>query len=297
MCLNITVVIPFIMRDQNSLQMLERTLHSVCSQEVIPYEVIISDDSSVTYFDDIEGFLSQFREVFANGLTIRHVRNHGPKGVAPNSNNGLKLVTSEWVHVLHADDYVMRKELYSDILQHISNDNNTNWFVLAGEVSGKIFLPEVSWDAVTNSAVLGLNCMGGPSAIIFRNNKKLFYNERINNFCDIDFSYKCLLLYGEANILESIDIFYGVGDWQVQKEFGSEAIGISELSLLIDYHKFSAANFFSAIYKRKAKLSEIYISAEAYRKQTGSLFVCILARGLRIYRSNRRLARKLLTLF
>lgn len=289
---SITVVIPFIMRDQNSLEMLLKTLDSVCSQELIPYEVIVSDDSSIANSAQIEESLSRFRDAHGKGLNIRRVHNSGLKGVAPNSNNGLKLVTSEWVHILHADDYVLRKELYSEILQEVSSNKNSNWFVLAGEVSRKIFRPEVSGEAIKNSVVLGLNCIGGPSAIIFRNDETLFYNENINNFCDIDFTYKCYLLYGEASTLKSVDIFYGVGDWQVQKQFGSEAIGISELSQLIKYHEFSSADFFEAVYQRRAKLSEIYISTEAYRKQTGNFVISIIAIGLRIYRRIRRLARK-----
>ena len=256
---DLSVVIPFIMRNQQSLDMLEQTLYSVYAQEFIPKQIIISDDSPAMYSDQVNSCLTKFKYANQGDISLEHVYNFGPKGVAPNSNNGLKYACAEWVHIMHADDFIMRKELYSEIMELIANSSDKNWFLLSGAVSNQIFHPQTSGRAITSSIVLGLNCVGGPSGIIFKNSKQLSYNEAINNFCDIDFAYKCFKLYGEAATLSSINIFYGVGDWQVQKEFGSEEIGISELGRLIRDHEFTSVDFFRALLFRKPNISQIYI--------------------------------------
>lgn len=80
----------------NRSDLLRKTLISVMSQTVKPYEVIVADNCSE---DDTEGVVKSFKDVM-------YYRNERNLGLAGNSNTCIKLAKGDFVCILHSDDLI-----------------------------------------------------------------------------------------------------------------------------------------------------------------------------------------------
>lgn len=106
----ISVVIPMY---NNALQ-IEKTLDSVYSQTVMPYEIVICDDGST---DDSVYLAEQYLKK-KNGIICRtKVLQQQNMGAGAARNNAVKNTTGNWVAFLDADDLWMPEKLEEIILK------------------------------------------------------------------------------------------------------------------------------------------------------------------------------------
>lgn len=193
------VCIPCHVNSEEELTLLYRALESIRSQTLRPQEIVLSDDSP-TPINSLK-ILATFPE-----MNIRVLRNSFTKGIASNSNFGVSYLNTEWVHVLHQDDWLFAATSYREIAKQAEElDQTYRWFLVSGiHEDGSKILPE--WK---KSNLFGFNSIGGPSCLFIRNEDYIPYDERFRMLVDVKNYSDYFSAFGEPGIIEIPSICYG----------------------------------------------------------------------------------------
>lgn len=193
------VCIPCHIKDEEDLFFLYRALESIRNQTFRPQEIVLSDDSPKQI--DGPGIKADFPE-----LNIRVVRNSFAKGIAGNSNFGASHLKTEWIHVLHQDDWLFAAGSYLEILSEAQELNQTcRWFLATGtHEDGSIVVPE--WK---QSNLFGFNSIGGPSCLFIRSEDYIQFDERFKMLVDVKNYADYFGAFGTPGIIENPSICYG----------------------------------------------------------------------------------------
>ena len=230
---SLSVVIPVYLQNQNDLGFLDRSLNSIYSQSLPPSEVIITNDSSPFFDDDLEGLIHSYHE-----LKITVIRNDGKRGISQNSNNGISHAKSKFIQVLHQDDWLIDSNFYQEL--ELSLKISTDTFFL---------LPWKRLDFYSSprfdlTALFGNNRVGGPSGVIFPNDPSHCFDEELSMLCDVDFVYRLFKKFGKPQIFHRCAIEYGVSDGQAQNQIGSAEF-LNELRRVSAKHKLGSGRVLS----------------------------------------------------
>ncbi len=205
----ISVVIPVYLRTFDDLTYLKRALTSLAIQEYAPYQVIISIDLCFNY-DAMGKLLAEFSKV----LKLESFENLTPKGISSNSNNGLRQVRGDLIHVLHQDDALASPSVYHEIAESFLS-KGSRLFLLTARRLDRVYRP-----AFDLTALVGNNRFGGPSGLIFVASEDLSFDPNLTMLCDIDLLYRLSQKFGSPEIVPSISISYGVSENQAQNRIG-----------------------------------------------------------------------------
>jgi hypothetical protein len=216
------VCIPCHVKSEQELVLLYRTLESIRYQTLRPQEIVLSDDSPTPLNSSL--ILATFPE-----LNIRVVRNSFANGIAGNSNFGVSHLNSEWVHVLHQDDWLFAASSYREIVEEIQEKGpKYQWFLVAGiHEDGSNVVPE--WK---KSNLFGFNSIGGPSCLFTRNDDYIRYDERYRMLVDVKNYYDYFSSFGEPGIIEIPSICYGNPPSRVSRNMTLDQT-LGEIDLII----------------------------------------------------------------
>jgi len=223
----LSVVIPVYLRNQSDLLFLERALNSLYSQTLVPHEVIISNDSSPVFDDELKRLISRYHK-----LKINFVQNIFERGISHNSNNGIKHAKSKFIHVLHQDDWIIDPNFYLELELYIKSSANT-FFLLPWKRLEVFQTPQFDL-----TALLGNNRVGGPSGVIFPNEPSHLFDDELSMLCDVDFVYRLFKKIGKPQIFPKYVIEYGVSDGQAQNQITSGEFS-NEIGKLFAKHNLS----------------------------------------------------------
>lgn len=217
------VVIPCYIRTKEDLENLNRCLKSLEQQILKPSKIYLSDDSPTNLID------SRFLGTFP-GLAIKYTRNPGLPGVAQNSNFGVSQTRSEWVHVLHQDDWLSNPKVYES-LKLWEVDSPTQWILMTGKnQTGKEITPNI-----TESMLLGFNEVGGPSCMIVRKSTFIELRPDFSLLVDVCHFSDYLRSYGAPKIVSEVKVIYGESSNQLSKRLSSKMID-SEIQKVINVY-------------------------------------------------------------
>jgi len=93
----VSVVVPTF----NDLERIGDALASLVAQSARPGEIVVSDDASV---EDVEGFVREFAQRDADGISVRYVRLQTNSGDAAARNAGIAASSGEWIAICDSDD-------------------------------------------------------------------------------------------------------------------------------------------------------------------------------------------------
>lgn len=222
---SLSVVIPVYLRNQEDCDFLVRALDSVAMQNLPPCEVIVSNDSA----SDFDSYLTNLVNDFSS-LSINIVKNPTSRGISSNSNNGMRLVQSNYLHILHQDDWLIDTNVYQEIADHLYSRPDC-FFLLPGQWLDNVSIPKFDL-----TALLGNNRFGGPSGIIFPGNSSIFFDERLSMLCDVDFVFQLYKKFGRPKIFERVVLEFGVSAGQAQNHIGQDRFS-RELHTIFTKHK------------------------------------------------------------
>jgi len=182
--IDLSIIIP----TYNNLQLLKNSLKSVVKQQNISFEIIIVDDSTNS---EIFDFLK------TQSTHIKYYKNSPKKGAVRNWNYGLSLAEGTYITVLHHDEF------YKNILNQLSiiiNGNPTEDVLISKVV---VIRPDKSIYSLGNDSwfknlILNLspsylffqNFIGPVSCVIFKKKHRLFFNENLKWFVDVEWYYR-----------------------------------------------------------------------------------------------------------
>jgi len=193
------VCIPCHIKSEQDLALLYRALQSIRDQTLRPREIVISDDSPES--PDHSKIIASFPE-----LNIQMLRNSATQGIAGNTNFGVSYLTTEWIHVLHQDDWLSAPSGYEEIINRIGEFDTTHrWFLVSGRhEDGSIIIPV--WK---KSNLFGFNSVGGPSCLLTRKTDYIQYDERYRMLVDVKNYSDYFNSFGNPGVIGTPLVNYG----------------------------------------------------------------------------------------
>lgn len=123
--------------------------------------------------------------------------------MAENTNSGIKRARGELIKIMYLDDYFTGKDSLDIMVNGMSGD----WMIVGTEDN-----PAPHW---TEDIETGNNKLGSPSALIFRNDRPLLFDERMSWLLDCDLYKRLHERYGLPTILNGNLITLGKHDGQM----------------------------------------------------------------------------------
>lgn len=167
----------------NGEKYLQEAINSILNQTFADFEFIIIDDAST---DKTHEILENFKEKDSRILIINKEKNIGSKGFIENLNIGLKNAKGKLIARMDADD-ISNPERFQKQLDFLNK--NENIFMVGSSLQlidengfETKLLPTFSEDKDIQKNMFKNIAMYHP-VIFFRNNRKIFYREKMQ-FCE-----------------------------------------------------------------------------------------------------------------
>jgi glycosyltransferase involved in cell wall biosynthesis len=215
---------------------LQRLLDSVAAQTFTDFEVVLSDDSP----DDS---VRQMSTQYQNRFPISYHRNSTPLGTPENWNQAVRMARGEWIKLMHDDDWfadAQSLQVFVDLLQ--AHPGSVFFFSayanieLALNRTEKVLASSFRLKKLyQNPATLfAKNVIGPPSAVLYKKNNRIEYDNELKWLVDIDF-YIRYLSSAKPVYTSQVLVNIGISDSQVTKEsFRNKNIEIPESLLLLN---------------------------------------------------------------
>jgi len=204
---NLTVCIPTSdMKDKE--RFFTRCLDSLWKQSYQDFEVVVTDNSEDRIIEDI-------CEYYKSG--INYYRNP-IKGMAQNTNEGIRRAKGELIKILYMDDYLA----HTDSLLKIINHFKGNWLVTAclHDDGIEVFKPHLA--KYSPDIYLGNNTIGGPSVLTIKNENPLLFDEEMTWLLDCDYYKRCFDKWGEPDIMRDYNVIMGLHPEQATNTMGRD---------------------------------------------------------------------------
>ncbi len=225
----ISICIPAFRRKEN----LKRLLDSIDIQNFRHFEVVITDDSPYNE-------LQQLIETHSLGSKIRYFKNPTTMGSPENWNQGLRMARADWIKIMHDDDWFASPESLLHFAEAIEKGKASFYFSAFTNVfpNGRHEMKKINargLSSLTNypEILFVSNRIGPPSAVIFKKNELVFFDNRMKWLVDVDFYIRYLKLFGPPVNISGSLILIGINDSQItQSSFGNPNVEIPERFLL-----------------------------------------------------------------
>jgi hypothetical protein len=210
-------------------------LDSVAKQEVLPRELIVTDDlpSNSSY--------SYIRE-YSRTVSFEVIYKPNPQrlGLAANANSCLSMGTSEVLHCLQQDDYLLNSNVYGNLLNNFAGSSYA-WSFLGGTCDDRVLLPKF-----TDVSLLGFNYMGGLSGLIQKNETLKLLDESLTQLTDVDLYERLYNEFGDFYFAGLLDIGYGFGTHQTGRSITRVQMEL-EITTVIEKHDIGLTRIFAGL--------------------------------------------------
>jgi glycosyltransferase involved in cell wall biosynthesis len=220
---------------------LERLLNSIESQTFRQFEVIITDDSP-------DNEVRELVEKHKLKHLIRYFKNPQPLGSPANWNEGIGKASSEWIKIMHDDDWFNSPESLRIFAESVEKGNSRFCFSAYTNVlpEGRRTMKKLKttrFDTLKRfpDILMAVNWIGPPSVTLFKKDHAIVFDSRMKWMVDIDFYIRYLEKYPSAiSYIQKPLISIGISASQVtQSSFGNPEIEIPERFMLADKLQFS----------------------------------------------------------
>jgi glycosyltransferase involved in cell wall biosynthesis len=197
----ISVVIPTYEMYGDGENFLRISLDQLKKQSINDFEVIISDHSK----DDV---IKNCVKNYDNDLNINYIsynKNYGNSSA--NLNNGLRQAKGDIIKILMQDEFILQDGLKKINDFFISNKNS--YWVLSGCLYGNS-LNNIKGNMTPNyneNVKFGINTVGSPSVLSFRNEKIEFFDENLIWLMDCEYYYRLEKKFGLPNFIKDYIVF------------------------------------------------------------------------------------------
>jgi hypothetical protein len=195
--MDIDILIPIHLID---FVFLEENLNSIKMQTFKNYNIIITDETNT---DDMYNFIIDYSK--KNNMNINYHKSL-LKGWSNNHNNGLKHCKSALIKILHYDNYFYHENALNDIVEIFKNDENIYWVVSTYIHNKNNILCDLHTPKYNDNILKGINTIGDPSCLTFKNKNILSFDVNLTWFVDCDYYYRLYNLYSYPHVLNNTNI-------------------------------------------------------------------------------------------
>lgn len=192
--MKISIAIPCYEMYGRGSEMLQYSLDMIKKQGYSDYEVVIADHSRN---DD----LFQIYNKEKKNINIKYVRNKKNIGsLASNLNCCINNCAGNIIKFIMQDDYLLDENSLGKIAHNF--DNNKNWLVSSYYHTKdrtnlfNLHVPSIS------SNMLFVNLIGTPTCLTIKNEKTIYFDEKLNWFVDSDYYKRLFKKFGNPVFLE-----------------------------------------------------------------------------------------------
>jgi glycosyltransferase involved in cell wall biosynthesis len=179
----------------------ERALQSLTLQTFRDFSVVVSDDSASNAVRDVV-------RGFEQKLPLTYVRNSPPRGMPGNWDAWVGAGDSEYVQLLHHDDWLAQPDSLAKLVEALDNAPEAA-FAFCNSVDSradgspiKISRPWRGWEerlaAMGNRIFMLGNFVGAPSAVVFRRQTQARFDHQLKWVVDVDFYAQMLAAGGKV---------------------------------------------------------------------------------------------------
>ena len=155
--------------------------------------------------------------------------------MAKNTNEGIKRARGEIIKILFLDDFLFKEDALQKIVKAFTND--INW-VVSGcvhiGVDNSIYNTHIP--CYTKEVKRGVNTIGSPSVLAFRNKYPLLFNESLTWVLDCELYGRLYDKFGYPGIIEESLVAIGIGDHQTTNILSNE-IKLKEQNYILQKHE------------------------------------------------------------
>jgi len=197
----ISVIIPTYEMYGEGDKFLTKSLTHMARQSFEDFEVIISDHSKD---DKIKNVTNQFE----NMLNIRYFKNQNNIGnSSSNLNNGIRMANGNIIKILFQDEYLINDGL-KKINDFFLKNKSVYWLLTGccygssvGDIKGRMI------PSYTNKIKEGINTIGSPSVLTFKNENVEYFDENLIWLMDCEYYYRLEKKFGLPSIIEEDLVF------------------------------------------------------------------------------------------
>ena len=218
------------------IEFLKRLLDSIQIQEFRNFEVVVTDDSAD---EGIKRMCDHFQEHFP----ISYYRNQQPLGTPENWNEAIRKAKGNWIKLMHDDDWFGDEKSLGYFAEAITSNPACSFIFSAFRnidlQSGKmedILVDSFRYKMLLKdpASLVSQNIIGPPSVILHKNDRRVFYDNKLKWLVDIDFYIRSLM--GRTPVyINRVLVFVGIGEFQVTADcFGQRPVEIPENFYLLN---------------------------------------------------------------
>lgn len=235
----------------NQVEYLKKCIQSILVQDYLDYEIVISDDSTN---DTVKSYIDSL------GLNekISYYRNSPSLGTPENWNHSISKAQGKYIKVLHHDDFFTETNSLAQFVSLLENNPKSD-FGFSATLVWNIKTNKKSIHTCTLNQLAKLkneyhylffkNLIGAPSAIIYRKEMAVKFDNTFKWLVDIDFYISALTKNNSIQYIEKplICTIHGMETQVTQQIEYNKQIQISEhvllFSKIVDQIKFQK-NYF-----------------------------------------------------
>lgn len=189
----------------NSEKFISQAIESILNQTYTNFEFIIINDLST---DNSEQIIKNYKD-----KRIKYLKNKKNLGEQKTTNIGLQNATGKYIAIMHSDDISLSKRLE---IQKKYLDDNKNIFLVGtkyeviNEKNQKLYEPKIkinNFEGIKKEIEKGNNVICHPT-IMFRNDKKTKYREKIFYCPDLDLYLQLFKRNKKINIIKKTLLKY-----------------------------------------------------------------------------------------
>lgn len=202
-----------------NIAFLQRLLESIGIQTFRDFEVVVTDDSPD---DAVAGLCQQY----ASRFSLRYFRNERPFGMPENWNEAVRRAQSDWIKIMHDDDWFADRNSLAVYAQAVSEHPEAGFIFSAYR---DVFLEtnrsrEMRASPARYSAFLrdhtvlfSANIIGAPSVVLYKRIPNIQFDPLFRWRVDIDFYIRYLAI-GKPAYIPDILVNIGLGNSQVTRD-------------------------------------------------------------------------------
>ena len=187
---------------------LKRLLDSIYEQTYKDIEIVISDDSRST----------KVKEVAKKYPEIKYFKNKKKLGATANNNRAMQLGNSEYIKIMHHDDWFTYKYSLQKMVDQLDADKSIMMIFSGGVVvsdkgNRNYILTDKEIEDIQNNffCLYCKNAIGGPSAIMIRNPVQ-YFDDKLCYLMDVEYFMRLLRRYKGMQYIKEPLISYEHGE-------------------------------------------------------------------------------------